>query len=128
MSKRKVAKIWKAMSVWLFFSVTLASLMLSCIPDPLDVESVPTVTPELVVSTQIIPDQSLLVLLTRTFGALDASDDSDPAALLELIAVNDALVTVEGPNGTDTLPSLGNGTYGGVFIPFKADETYHLSV
>lgn len=103
-------------------------LMASCLPEPLDVEFVPTAKVKMVVSTQIIPDQSLLVLVTRTFGALEASDDSDPGDLLDLIAVNDALVTVEGPNGTDTLTSVANGVYGGVAIPFQAGETYHLKI
>ena len=125
MYKRKLSRISRHGTVGLcFFTAVLGS----CIPEPLDVDSVPTAKSELVVSTQIIPDQSLVVLLTRTFGALDASGDSDPAALLDLIAVNDALVTVEGPNGLDTLLALGNGVYGGIFIPFEADETYHLNI
>jgi len=101
---------------------------ISCLPDPLEVGSMPRAKAELVVSTQIIPDQSLLVLLTRTFGALEASDDSEPQALLDFIAVNDALVIIEGPQGKDTLLNLGNGTYGGMFIPFEAGASYHLYI
>lgn len=100
----------------------------SCLPEPLDVKSIPVVKSQIVVSTQIIPDQSLLVLLTRTFGALDASDDSDPQELLDLIAVNDALVTIEGPHGRDTLIFLENGAYGGLVIPFETGEEYHLYI
>jgi len=106
----------------------LLMLAVSCLPDPLEVGSVPEARVELVVSTQMIPDQSLLVLLTRTFGALDASNDSDPQELLDLIAVNDALVTIEGPQGRDTLQFLGNGAYGGVFIPFEEGEKYDLNI
>ena len=80
------------------------------------------------VSTQIIPDESIVVLHTRTFGALEASDDSDSQALLDLIAVNDAAVIIEGPGRKDTLRFLGRGAYGGVLIPFKTGETYHLHV
>jgi hypothetical protein len=103
-------------------------LMISCLPDPLEVKFVPTAKVEMVVSTQIISDQSLVVLLTRTFGALDASDASDPGELLQLIAVNDALVTVQGPNGLDTLPVITNGVYGGISIPFRTGETYRLDI
>jgi hypothetical protein len=106
--------------------VLLLLLSAGCLPDPLDVRSVPTVRPQLVVSTLIVPDQSLLVLLTKTFGALDASDDSDPQELLAQIAVNDAIVTLEGPGGLDTLSFLSNGLYGGVFIPFEPGAEYHL--
>jgi hypothetical protein len=103
-------------------------VLAACLPDPLEVESIPRAKAEIVVSTQIVPDQSLLVLLTRTFGALDASDDSDPQSLLDFIAVNDAVVIIEGAGGQDTLAFLGNGAYGGVFIPFEVGETYHLHV
>lgn len=102
--------------------------LLSCVPEPLDVVQVPTVAPEIVVATQIIPDESLLILLTRTFSALEASDDSDPEALLEKIAVNDAVVTISGNGGVDTLSFLENGFYGGVDIDFKAGETYTMHV
>lgn len=100
----------------------------SCLPDPLDVTSVPRAPVQIVVSSQIVPDQSIVVLLTKTFGALEASDDSGPEALLESIAVNDAVVAVEGPSGTDTLEFLGNGAYGGIFIPFQNGDTYTLHV
>jgi hypothetical protein len=100
----------------------------SCLPESLEVSSVPAAKTQIVVSSQIIPDQSLVVLLTRTFGALDAGDNSNPEALLELIAVNDAIVTIEGPGGTDTLLFLGNGAYGGASIPFVAGDQYQLHV
>jgi hypothetical protein len=100
----------------------------SCIPDPLEVDSVPQVKVEIVVSSQIIPDQSLVVMLTKTFGALDGSDESDPAELLDLIAVNDAVITIQGPDGLDTLSFLGRGIYGGVFISFREGQSYQLNV
>ena len=100
----------------------------ACLPDPLPVDGIPEVRPQIVVSSQIVPDESLVVLLTKSFGALEASDDSDPEELLESIVVDDALVIVSGPSGSDTLSSLDNGFYGGVFISFVAGETYHLYV
>lgn len=106
----------------------MLAMMTSCLPDPLEVRSLPRTHAELVVSTQIIPDESLVVLLTNTFGALDASDDTDPEDLLDRIAVNDAIVAVEGPNGIDTLNLLGNGLYGGVPILFSAGEEYELYI
>src|SRR5688572_26321631 len=99
-----------------------------CLPDPLDVDGIPVVKPQIVVSTQIIPDQSLVVLLTKTFGALDASDDSDPEALLDQIAIDDAIVTITGPKGDYELEPLENGLYGGLIIPFEAGEEYELKV
>jgi len=111
-----------------FAEVACATLLLSsCLPDSLEVESVPAAKTELVVSSLIVPDQSVLVFLTRSFGALDASDNSNPNELLDLIAVNDAVVTIEGPDGKDTLNFMGNGAYGGVPISLKVGEEYLLN-
>lgn len=109
-------------------AVMFAGCVMSCIPDPLDIDGIPVVKSQIVVSTQIIPDQSLVVLLTKTFGALDAVNDSVPQELLKQIVVTDAVVTIAGPSGIDTLVSLDNGLYGGVFIPFQENESYTLHV
>ena len=107
----------------------LLLLVVSCLPDPLEVGSVPGAKPEIVVSSQITSDQSLMVFLTRTFGALDANDEKSPQELLSLIAIQDALVIIEGPGGRDTLHLLGNGLYGGDLIPpFKSGERYNLYI
>ncbi len=108
--------------------VTVAFGVISCLPDPLDVSGLPRVKPELVISTQIIPDGSLVVFVTKTFGALDASDDSDPAEVIDQIAVNDAVVTISYNDITDTLLFLGSGVYGGLDIDFVPGSTYTLSV
>jgi hypothetical protein len=108
--------------------VTISVLAIACIPEPLEVEGVPKVKPQIVVSTQILPTQSLVVLLTKTIGALDASDDSNPEELLDEIAVTDAVVTVTGPTGTYLLEALDNGVYGGAQIPFEVNETYRLTI
>jgi hypothetical protein len=99
-----------------------------CLPEPLDVDRLPVVKPQIVVSSQIIPDQSLVILLTKTFGALDASNDSDPEELLQQIAVDDAVVKVTGPDGTYDLEALENGLYGGLVIPFEEGAEYTLHV
>lgn len=104
------------------------TLLAACLPDPLEVDGIPVVKPQIVVSSQIVPDQSLVVLLTKSFGALDASDDSDPQALLDQISVSDALVTLHHGNESDTLLPLGNGFYGGSFIEFVAGAEYTLNV
>lgn len=106
----------------------ISLLLCSCIPEPLEVKDIPDVKPQIVVSTQIIPDEAMVVLLTKTFGALDASDDSNPQQLLDQIAVNDAVVAIEGPGGTDTLQFLGNGVYGGVELLLEEGGTYTLRV
>lgn len=103
-------------------------LLASCLPDPLEVTNIPAVKPEIVVSSQIIPDEGLVVLLTKTIGALDASNDSDPEELLAQIAVRDAVVMIQGPQGEYVLDSLGDGLYGGIAIPFNEGEQYTLTI
>jgi hypothetical protein len=100
----------------------------SCIPDPLGVDNIPKVKPQIVVSTQIVPGRSLVVLLTKSFGALEASEDTDPLQLLSQIAIGDASVTVTGDGKTFQLINMGNGFYGDVPIPFQPEETYTLNV
>lgn len=115
-------------AAWQQGAVVLLLQLAACLPEPLDVDSLPHAPDQLVVSTQIVPDRSLVVWLTRTFGALEASGNSDPEALVDAIAVNDAVVVIEGPAGADTLAFLGNGLYGGVFVPFTPGEEYTLLV
>jgi hypothetical protein len=118
----------------LFGAVFLALGLLvgSCLPEPLPVNGLPVLKPQIVVSTQIIPDQlpneSFVVLLTKSFGALDASDDSDPYELIQQIALDDAVVTITGADSTYNLINIGSGLYGGVFIPFVPDASYRLDV
>lgn len=113
--------------VWCWW-ICSCLLFFSCIPDPLEVKNIPPVKPQIVVSSQILPDQSLVLLLTKTLSALDASDDSDPQDLIDQIAVNDAVAVIAGPAGVDTLIFLGNGLYGGVLIDFREGESYTLKV
>jgi hypothetical protein len=108
--------------------LALALLVGSCLPEPLPVKGLPQVKPQIVVSTQIIPEQYFAVLLTKTFGALEGSDESDPLELLQQIAVDDAEVTITGPDGTYTLLNLGVGLYGGIAIPFEPRASYRLDV
>jgi hypothetical protein len=110
------------------YLVVLSASMFACVPDPLDVDGIPVIKPQIVVSTQIIPDESLVVLLTKSFGALEPVNDSVPEELIRQIAIEDAIVTISGPSGTDTLLALGSGVYGAVFIPFQADVSYTLKV
>ncbi len=92
-------------------------------------DGIPTVKPQIVVSTQIIPDQSLAVLLTQCFMALDADSDFDPAVLLGQIAVTDATVIITGPSNIRELLPVTPGFYGGIIIPFEPGEEYtrHVS-
>ena len=110
-----------------FFTCLIPIMVSGCLPEPLDVDGLPVVKPEIVVSSQMVSDQSIVVLLTKTFGALDASDDSDPEELLKQIAIDDAVVAITGPLGTYQLEPLDNGLYVGLLIPFEVGQQYTLT-
>lgn len=111
-----------------YWPLLLAILLASCKPEPIEVKNIPIVDPEIVVSSQILPGQILLVWLSRTFGALEVREGSNPEEVLKSIVVNDALVTLTGPAGTDTLMLLEEGIYRSPRIAFKAGESYELRV
>lgn len=110
------------------FVFLLVFLLASCIPDPIEVENMPAMEPEIVVNTQLVPNEHLVVWLTKSFGALDASEGSKPEELLREISLNDAEVTIMGRQSFDTLRALDYGVYGGLSIPFKEGETFDLRV
>lgn len=111
-----------------WIALLFGALWWSCLPDPLEVRNIPALKTQIVVNTQIIPDQSLVVFLTKTFGALEASDDSDPFDLISAISVDDATVILEGPASSDTLQFLGTGVYGGLNLSLTAGDVYTLRV
>jgi hypothetical protein len=123
MEKRMVTR-WISMVVT---GAILVLLVVSCLPDPIPL-SLEQAKPQIVVSTQIVPDEGLVVLLTKTFSALDFNDESDPEDVLAAIALDDATVILSGPGRTDTLLTLGVGLYGGIAIPLKSGDAYTLDV
>jgi uncharacterized membrane protein len=108
--------------------LTTMIVMLSCTPDPLDVHDIPALDQKIVVSSQMIPGQAVAVLLTKSIGALDASDNSDPLALLRQIIIADADVRIANNGTSYPLTYLGNGLYGAVSIPLVAGQQYTLYV
>jgi hypothetical protein len=105
-----------------------AFLLSRCVPDPLDVKNVPVLQPHIVVSSQVIPGQSIAVLLTKSIGALEAGSSTDAQTLLNEIVINDASVTISYQGKTDTLQFISTGVYGSVTTPLIAGEEYRLMV
>lgn len=108
--------------------MSLAAVSWQCIPEPLPVDGLPTLEPKLVVSSQIIPGTGLVVFVSRTIGALDAGDNSDPEELIQQIAITDATVILVDNGEHDTLTNLGNGFYGGINTGFEENEVYELLI
>src|SRR5688572_30493164 len=114
-------------SINIFLNIIFFTLV-SCIPDPLLVDGIPQLKSKIVVSTQMAPNQTVVIFLTKSIGALDASGDSDIEALLEQITINDAQVIIYNDSFTDTLAFTGNGLYASASIDFIEGEEYNLSV
>ena len=100
----------------------------ACIPEPLDVKNVPILNPRIVVSSQVVPGQSIAILLTKSIGALEAGRSTDAQTLLNEIVINDASVTISYQGKTDTLQFISTGVYGSVSTPLIAGEEYRLKV
>ncbi len=116
--------VWQRLSIIAVVAVLLAG----CVPDPLDVDSIPQIQPKIVVSSQMVPGQAVAVLLTKSIGALDANDNSDPQQLLAQIVVDDATVAIEGNGNSYPLQYLNNGVYGAAAIPLNIGQSYTLRV
>lgn len=110
------------------YIIVMALAMTSCLPDPVDVDDVPVLEPRIVVSSQLIPGQAVAVLLTKSIGALDASDNSDTEDLLNQIAIMDANVTVSGNGNLYQLQHIGLGVYGVAGIQLLEGTSYTLRV
>lgn len=110
------------------FVLILTVVLLGCLPDPLEVTDIPTLETKVVVSSQIVPNAGLVVFVSKSIGALDAGDQSDPNDLINQIAIADAVVTISDGNSLDTLLNLGSGLYGNIILDWQSDVEYILSV
>ena len=108
--------------------MTFASFLISCIPEPLEVDDLEFPKTQIVVSSLILPDNSVAVLLTRSIGALEASEESDPRDLIADIAINDAEVTIAVDGSLYPLTLLQDGVYQALQIPLVPGSECHLKV
>jgi hypothetical protein len=113
--------------MWRILCIGMLGLA-GCLPEPLAVDNIPQLKPKIVVSTQITSDQSIAILLTKSVGALDASDDSDPAVLLDQIALNDATVVIYHNDEFYPLALVESGLYMSTDVPLEPGELYRLIV
>jgi len=105
-----------------------AGMLSSCTPDPLEVDNVKLPETKIVVSSLILPDSSLAILLTKSIGALEANEESDPQSLIAEIAINDADVIITTNDSIYSLKLLQDGVYQGFGIPMVVGRECHLKV
>jgi hypothetical protein len=109
-------------------ALVLVLIKSACTPDPLNVHGVPQLQSKIVVSSQLVSGYAVAVLLTKSIGALDASDDSDPKTLLNQIIISDAIVRMEGNGISYDLKYIDKGVYGAPGTSLKVNESYTLFV
>lgn len=113
--------------MWWIICIGMLALT-GCLPEPLAVDNIPQLEPKIVVSTQITSDQSVAILLTKSVGALEASDDSDPQELLNQIGLNDATVVIYHNDQLYPLTLVESGLYLSTDIPLEPGDLYRLVV
>jgi len=105
----------------------VVTLLAGCLPDPLEVEDVPLPEEQVVVGSQLIPDQFIALSLTRNFTALEAGVDSDLEAVLANLLVTgvDPAITVDGQDYP--MVELLDGIYAVDDLPQEPGTLYTLS-
>ncbi|RMG28629.1 MAG: DUF4249 family protein [Bacteroidetes bacterium] len=108
----------------------LAVMQQGCVPEPVEID-IEQAEPRLVVASQMLFQEGVLVHVSKSFGALDFSQeagDSLTDAFLEQVLVPHARVTLTYKDGTDTLLGIGQGFYLSLSTPMYPHEPYLLEV
>lgn len=116
-------------TLFVFTSVTALLLLSSCAPKGIDIDVEPA-EPKIVVASQIIPQKSIAVALTKSFSPLESIVTSETITqdLLNKFLVTNAFVTVSYNNHIDTLDMLVPGIYISDNILLTNYNTYTLYV
>lgn len=99
----------------------------ACRPKPIDIK-VKAAPEKLVISSTIVPNQIMVISLTKSFSALESQANSDTVsnAQLEKVLVKGAFVTVSYAGRTDTLEELSDGVYGSATVLLSNYRDYFL--
>jgi hypothetical protein len=99
----------------------------SCRPDPIDIGVAPAPV-KLVLTSQVANNSFIFVGLTRSFSALNSGSHEDTLqnSFLDSVLVENAIVTVEHPGGTDTLYMLSPGIYASIAIVLQPNSYYTI--
>lgn len=110
-------------------SILLLALTLlgACLPDPLEVEDVPRPEEQIVIGSQLIPDQFIAVMLTKNFTALEAGPNSDLDSVLLDLLISDIDLTITTNNIDYPMTEVLQGVYGVNEIPQQVGTRYTLS-
>lgn len=121
----------KIKTIW-FLPLMVA--ILACTPDPLEI-TIPQAETQIAVYSQVLPDEALVIFLTKSFSALQTpaplpdtvSGSIVTDEFLQQIVVENAILTVIGPGYRETLFNVSNGVYIGLDFPFMPGSEYTLN-
>lgn len=104
-------------------------ILVACQPKPLDVK-LDDYEPQVVVSSQVIPDYLMVVGLTRSFTVLSNAgfDGEGDTNTFDQVLIDSALVTIESSAGIDTLVKLSAGLYASINELETPGGNYFLNV
>ncbi len=118
--------------IFIGFIYLLTVALTSCQPKPLKVDLEQAET-KLVISSQLIPNSVMIVTVSKSFAALDQTNEKDTTGgddLLNQILVSNAQVTITYDGIEEPLfaiPNL-NGFYASINVPQKLNVEYKLKV
>lgn len=107
--------------------ISLASIFTACQPEPLPIK-LPQEEGKIVVASQIVPNNTMILALSRTFSALTTTDTGVGNDLLERILIARGFVTVRYNGQIDTLVKVAPGFYGSFTTPLLNNVVYELYV
>lgn len=117
-------------STFLFTTTTfvlLSSIFTACQPEPLPIK-LPQEEGKIVVASQIVPNNTMILALSRTFSALTETDTGVGNDLLDKILIARGFVTVRYNGQIDTLVKVAPGFYGSFTTPLLNNVVYELYV
>lgn len=108
--------------------LTLAvTLLYGCFPGPLEVDNVPVPNEQVVVGSYLIPDNFIVVSLSKTITALQAGPESNLNAVIPRLLIPGVEVTVTANSNIYPMTEIVRGIYRIDDIPREAGTKYTLS-
>ena len=106
---------------FIYLLVVIGTLLFSCRPKNIDLEVEPAVS-KLVVFTQVIPDNIMIVTLTKSFSALENPENS-----MANLLVSGAVVKITSNNITYNFYELNPGVYASYSVAaFEPGQSFDL--
>ncbi len=115
----------------LLMIVFVGLVFTSCRPKPIDIE-LEQASPKLVISSQIVPNTLTLITVSKSFAALESSDNGEDStnSFIDQLMVKDAKVSISYNGVKDDLLKIPDapGVYTSFTVPHIVNTEYTLDV